>query len=262
MLQIMQLSSDSGNKRRRKSSRSSNLVVSDARDTRELLIKTAKVLFAAKGYDGTTVKDIAVLANVNISLISYHFQGKEGLYRTCLELLGNARLAAAERVLQRPKSAEEFQIRLEMFVVEILSAHIEEPELSRIVTRECDMGFAVAQDIFKNTFLKIFETLVNFFKSAQKQGIIRKNLDMDIIVGILFSGLVQVGQKDELNEHFFGRTIKDPKHFSQVVQNSLSFFFLGCMENSSPNSKQNYLKMTQKYQPHNKLHHVKISESK
>ncbi|MEO7162505.1 MAG: TetR family transcriptional regulator [Bdellovibrionia bacterium] len=230
----MELSLDRSRKRRKQAPRSSN-VASEMRDTREILIQTAKTLFAEKGFDGTTVKDIADRAKVNISLISYHFQGKERLYRTCLELLGNARLAVAVRVLQKPQSADEFRVRLEMFVVELLSGHIEEPELSRIVARECDMGFSTAQDIFKSTFLKIFETLVNFFKSAQKQGIVRKDLDMDIVVGLLFSGLIQVGQKDQLNEHFFGRTIKDPKHFSKVVRHSLSFYFNGCLENMERN---------------------------
>lgn len=240
MLRPMELSLDRGKKRRGQGSSPKTAKTACPQplhlDTRSLLIRTAKTLFAAKGFDGTTVKDIADLAQVNISLISYHFQGKEGLYRTCLELLGKARLAVAERVLQKPQSTEEFKIRLEMFAVELLSAQIEEPELSRIVSRECDMGFPIAQDIFKNTFLKIFETLVNFFKHAQKQGIVRKDLDMTIVVGVLFGGLMHVVQKDQINEHFFGHTIKDPKHLAEVVRNSLSFYLNGCLESLSRNS--------------------------
>lgn len=259
MVPPMELALNRNKKRGEQTSRSSIPVAPEIRDTRELLIQNAKTLFAAKGFDGTTVKDIADLAEVNISLISYHFQGKEGLYRTCLELFGKARLALAERVLQNPLSAEEFRIRLEMFAVELLSGHVEEPELSRIVARECDMGFSIAQDIFKNTFLKIFETLVNFFRSAQKLGILRKDLDMDIIVGVLFGGLVQVGQKDELNEHFFGRTIKDPKHLAKVVRHSLSFYLHGCLENSS-HSEQNHLEKFKKNHPSIQMPRVKIND--
>ena len=45
--------------------------------TRDLLIKAARSLFALQGYKATTVKEIADKAGVNISLISYHFDGKE-----------------------------------------------------------------------------------------------------------------------------------------------------------------------------------------
>jgi AcrR family transcriptional regulator len=197
-------------------------------DTRDRLIQVAKTLFAEKGFDGSTVKDIADKAKVNISLISYHFQGKEGLYRTCLEQFGKARLAATEKLLQKPASYEEFRVRLEMFVEEIFSANLEEPELSRIVTRECDLQSAVAIDIFRNTFLRCHETLVNFLKAAQDHGILRKELHPEMTAGVLMGGIIHLVQKDKINETFFGRTIRDRKYRESVIQNSMSFWLHGC----------------------------------
>jgi AcrR family transcriptional regulator len=197
-------------------------------DSRDRLIKVAKTLFAEKGFDGATVKEIAESAGLNISLISYHFMGKEGLYRTCLEQLGKARLAVAERVLQEPNSMEEFRIRLHMFMEELLTVHVEEPELSRIVTRECEMNLPIAQDIFKNTFLKVYETMVNFFRSAQKKQLLRKDLDVEIVTGVLFGGLLHMAQKDRVSETFFGRTIRDRKHRDNIIETSISFCLQGC----------------------------------
>ncbi|OLT29579.1 translation initiation factor IF-2 [Actinomadura sp. CNU-125] len=53
----------------------------DAERTRALLLEAALDEFAAKGYAGARVQDIADRAGVNKQLISYHFGGKEGLYR-------------------------------------------------------------------------------------------------------------------------------------------------------------------------------------
>src|SRR4051812_49116377 len=85
-------------------------------ETRERLILSARALFAQKGYEATTVKDLADHAAVNVSLVSYHFGGKEGLYRSVIENFGKERLAVAQKLLTAPASIEEFRIRLSMFM--------------------------------------------------------------------------------------------------------------------------------------------------
>ncbi|MBO2448141.1 TetR/AcrR family transcriptional regulator [Actinomadura barringtoniae] len=52
----------------------------DAERSRRLLIEAAKDEFAAKGFAGARVQDIADRAGVNKQLINYYFGGKEGLY--------------------------------------------------------------------------------------------------------------------------------------------------------------------------------------
>ena len=55
--------------------------------TREAIIKAAVHLFAEKGFDGTSVRDIVTKARVNQAAINYHFKSKDGLY---LEVLKTA----------------------------------------------------------------------------------------------------------------------------------------------------------------------------
>ena len=62
---------------------------SSADMTRLALIRAALTLFGSKGFDGTSTRDIAALANANIGSIAYHFRGKDGL-----------RLAAADHIVQ------------------------------------------------------------------------------------------------------------------------------------------------------------------
>lgn len=65
----------------------------DAERSRRVLLDAALDEFAAKGYAGARVQDIADRAGVNKQLISYYFGGKEGLYR-CLQRQWLAREAA------------------------------------------------------------------------------------------------------------------------------------------------------------------------
>ncbi len=55
--------------------------------TRQSIMKAAVQLFADKGYQGASVRDIVAKARVNQAAINYHFKGKDGLY---LELLKTA----------------------------------------------------------------------------------------------------------------------------------------------------------------------------
>ncbi|HUG95016.1 MAG TPA: TetR/AcrR family transcriptional regulator [Pleomorphomonadaceae bacterium] len=48
--------------------------------TPDVLIATARELFARHGYDGTSVRQIADQAGANLGAISYHFGSKEALY--------------------------------------------------------------------------------------------------------------------------------------------------------------------------------------
>src|ERR1700722_13879996 len=77
--------------------------------TPNLILEAAKRLFAAKGFDGTSVKELSEAAGTNICLISYHFGGKEGLYRTCLQQFGDSTGNSVEQILRTPKTAAEFE---------------------------------------------------------------------------------------------------------------------------------------------------------
>ncbi len=65
---------------------------SDGEESRERLLHTALRLFAEKGFEKTSTREIAAAAGVNIGAISYYFGDKAGLYRAVfLEPLGNSK---------------------------------------------------------------------------------------------------------------------------------------------------------------------------
>lgn len=66
--------------------------------TRERILEAALDLFGERGLNGATVRDIAARAKVNVAAISYHFGGKEELYRAVAETVIGA---IASRVRSR-----------------------------------------------------------------------------------------------------------------------------------------------------------------
>lgn len=51
------------------------------KNAEQKIIEVATKLFAKNGFEGASTRDICKEAGVNISLISYYFGGKEGLYK-------------------------------------------------------------------------------------------------------------------------------------------------------------------------------------
>src|SRR5215470_11753405 len=56
-----------------------------SKDRRQDILKAAMELFAAKGFRGTTTRDLAAHAGINEAIIFRHFNTKEELYRAILE---------------------------------------------------------------------------------------------------------------------------------------------------------------------------------
>lgn len=76
--------------------------------TKLKIIEVAKVLFANNGFEGTSVRDIAKAADVNLAAINYHFNNKANLYlevfkQNCEELRGNL-----EEIYNTTKTTQEF----------------------------------------------------------------------------------------------------------------------------------------------------------
>jgi AcrR family transcriptional regulator len=194
-------------------------------DAREALLNAAIPLFAKKGYNGTSVKDIAEKAGVNVSLVSYHFDGKEGLYRTCIENFGKNRLAATERILQPASTREEFRVRLEMLIDDLMIWFDEEPDLCSIVQREAQMGFQTTRDVFEQTFIKIFTTFLKFVEAGQKKRFLRSDIDTEIASRFFFIGLTHITQKDDRTKRLLGISLEDPAYRKKLkIQLSVLFF--------------------------------------
>ena len=61
---------------------------SDAADTKELLLQAALALFAEKGYEGTSVRDIARSVGLSESVLYAHFDSKQAIFDAVFARLG------------------------------------------------------------------------------------------------------------------------------------------------------------------------------
>jgi TetR/AcrR family transcriptional regulator len=100
--------------------------------TRSTILAAATPLFASSGIQGTTIRQIAVAADVNSQLIYYYFGNKVGLFRAVLESAASrvaALLAHAEGSDGPPRK------RLACFVSEWVKVALEQAPALRMLHR-------------------------------------------------------------------------------------------------------------------------------
>jgi AcrR family transcriptional regulator len=65
-------------------------------DTRARIIAAALQVFAARGFDAATVKEITDVAGANVASVNYYFRSKDDLLETSLRAVNEARRAAID----------------------------------------------------------------------------------------------------------------------------------------------------------------------
>lgn len=98
--------------------------------TTDRLLDTAELLFARRGYRGTSVRAITTLAGCNLAAVNYHFDGKIGLYERMFERLLVRLRARREddlrRTLERLGPDAGLETFLRAFTAAFLEPHLEE----------------------------------------------------------------------------------------------------------------------------------------
>src|SRR5512142_36228 len=105
--------------------------------SRQTILAAARHEFAARGYTGARVDNIARQARVNKAMLYYHFKSKAGLYHA---MLGELFQAAGGQAQAIAASAELPEQKLDRIVETITGRLAANPELPPIMMREIAEG--------------------------------------------------------------------------------------------------------------------------
>lgn len=110
---------------------------------RDRLLDAAEQLFAERGFDGTSIRDLAAAAECNIASVNYYFGGKENLYveiwRRHLLLLRDTHLASIDKVLNESGGKPVLEDLLRSFAQSFIGPLVDDrggPRLIRLMARE------------------------------------------------------------------------------------------------------------------------------
>jgi len=184
--------------------------VSQDDSSRERLLSGAAKLFANKGFDRVSVREIAKESGCNICLVSYYFGGKEKLYQSIFEAFFERISKHIDRTEQtlgdssRSLSREEFRDELRKHIRFVITEFQFDPAVKVMLHREVMDGFPRTKKIFDNHLRRLRTGMTVLFERGQQAGHIKAKIHVPT-----FAILLNRGIEAYLVSHTFAKPIRE-----------------------------------------------------
>lgn len=199
-------------------------------NSRQKILAVAEKLFAENGYHGTSTRDLARESGMNISLISYYFGNKEGLYKSIFLEFAESAQEQLGKILDEAKGAKLTKAlylkQMQMIIDRMIEMKFSRPYLHMMMVRELLSGFPVAKEVFESLFEQLAERIIAIIKAAQKEGIVRKDLNPYVLFMSLGHSSDQYLAISRCN---FGLSRKMPKDFKIYKEQLFKIFIEGSL---------------------------------
>ncbi len=194
-------------------------------DKREVLMRSAIKLFAENGFDAVTTRMIAADAGVNMALISYYFNSKDGLFDAIVEERVPA-FGSKLRSIQKLEitSFEKLQLAISAYFDRIISS----PDFAKIIYRELSLKKrSLISEKLMEAFKKNQTLLEEIIKEGQEKNEFRSDTDYKMVILSFFSTVIMLVNTTNVCSmmlHESEETI-NKEDFKQRVKNYFHFMF-------------------------------------
>jgi AcrR family transcriptional regulator len=204
-------------------------------NTRQSILDAAIAEFWEHGYRGASVREICKRAGTSSNAITYHFGSKKKLYQAILDRFVALQLEHTHTALSAEiRSQEEFEIRLEMFMLQLLQAYLENRESLLIILREFEQLETGGDDNAIRHLIDINHALSDFVRKAKDQGLVDKSVDPDIVSGTLLDRLINQARYAHTHMQLFNVSSLDPEYRTYWARSSLGLVLNGMKPRQLP----------------------------
>ncbi|MGM8365849.1 forespore capture DNA-binding protein RefZ [Virgibacillus sp. W0181] len=137
--------------------------------SKQKVIDAASLLFFQNGFHGTSVRDIADKASVNVSLISYYFKSKQGLLEYAVTRYYESYLTAIEGTLQQSKSEPALE-QLKKLIDSIIQYKQANHQFTCFVHRELTLDSIFVREMAVTYLAKEHHLISKVFFATLKKG--------------------------------------------------------------------------------------------
>ena len=190
----------------------------DLNDKQIKILEVAETLFAEKGFDGTSIRDISKVAKINVAMVSYYFGSKEKLLESLIlfktsglkEQLVNLIDENMEPVEKINKLIELYINRLNCNKGIYRILHFELASKKRVLDLQ---SFSE----IKKSNLKSLELII---QEGQAKGVFRK----DVIIPLITPTILGTYFHFQMNKPFFEDilNLKTAKSFNNYIKTDLT----------------------------------------
>ncbi|GAE34157.1 forespore capture DNA-binding protein RefZ [Halalkalibacter akibai] len=146
---------------------------------KEKILDAAARLFYTQGYDGTSVRDIASKAKVNVALVSYHFGGKKGLYEELMTQFFEGYLHVIKE--ETEKISNSIKDQLLSVIQSLIEYQSAQHYVARMVHREMTFDSMLVRELMSTYLRKEKHDLEGMLRNGMRRGEFRKQ-PTDLVV--------------------------------------------------------------------------------
>ena len=184
------------------------------------IIDKSEKLFAEKGFDGTSIRDIAKAADINIAMISYYFGSKEKL----LEAIVYYRISALKLLLNSLTTEEIQPLEKINRLIEFYISRIHQNKtIYQIIHHEIsnnkrDFDF----ELFTQIKIDNIKTLAQIIKEGQDLGIFKDDIQVELIPPVIIGTLTQMN----INQPFYSEilNLKTDEEYENYIKTTFTEF--------------------------------------
>lgn len=154
------------------------------------ILQVAEQLFAEEGFDGTSVRDIAKKANINIAMISYYFGSKEKLLEALVIHRIKAMSMHLENLYQESISPLD---KIDKLIAYYIQRVHQNRSIYQILHFELsnnkrEINLQAFTEVKKNN-LRFLE---NIIKEGQEQGVFQPNINVVLLPTIILGSYIHM----------------------------------------------------------------------
>lgn len=175
------------------------------------ILETAERLFADKGFDGTSVREIAKEANMNLAAISYHFGSKEKLMEAIFNYrINNTWFAVRSVVDDKDMSPVR---KIELLVDSVIDKISEKECFHRIMVRQQILAKDdLVTKLIAESRMRNIQLLNQIVKEGQEQNLFRKKIDTPLLIITMIGTIYQM-----MNTQEFYRQANQLEHMDDAA---------------------------------------------
>jgi len=200
------------------------------------IIQVAERLFAGKGFSGTSIRDIAHAADINVSMISYYFGSKEKL----IEALFEVRTVESSERMENIVSNEDLSPLQKIFI--LIDGAIE-----RLMSNQCfhnimlreqlsvDDRTQVISDLIFELKTKNWKGMEAIIQDGQKKGQFRENVDIALLSATLYGTINhmitaqsfyrKINKQESMDQAEYEKSLKQKlsKHLKNIFKATVAY---------------------------------------
>jgi len=171
--------------------------------TKETIIESALKLFSTKGFEGTSVREIAADADVNVAMINYYFGSKESLFESVVEyrasflkglfadLINNTSLSSIEKI--------------DFIIDQTIERKLSNTQFHHILHRELSLEHRPQlRDAISNILLKNMDPVKTILKNGIKNGEF-KEVDIELTIATMMGAVHYLLTSDIMCRKILGK---------------------------------------------------------